>query len=119
MYYFLEEMIPAPTNKSKKNDTISKSHVSETTVPDPIVPPILEESLSLSEELIAIRNSVNNFTSKLDTCIKRLAALEDKLNLQQPTLNSYLLVSLTVNKIMKLLFKTFTIIKKKFMIFLV
>jgi len=76
-------MIPAPTNKSKKNDTTSKSHVSEATVPDSIVPPILEESLSLSDEFAEIKGLVLKFTSKLDSCITRLTALEDKLNLQQ------------------------------------
>ena len=74
-------MIPA-TNKSKKNDTTSKAHVSEITVPDSIVPPILEEPLSLSVEFTKLKGLVNAFNDKLVQCILRLNDLEAKLNLQ-------------------------------------
>ena len=41
LFLFFEEMISAPTNKSKKNDTTLKSHVSDATVSDLIIPPII------------------------------------------------------------------------------
>ena len=72
-------MIPAPTNKSKKNDTTSKSHVSETTVPDPILPPIIEESLSLSDEFKNLTVLVKDFTSRLDSLPDKVQRFSNRL----------------------------------------
>jgi hypothetical protein len=73
-------MIPAPTNKSKKTDTSSKSHVSvsDATVPDSIVPTIIEPS-SLANEFASMRDIMNRFESKVDKCITRLTTLEFKI----------------------------------------
>ena len=72
-------MIPTTNNNSKKNDSVSKPHVSDVMVPDSIIPPILEESSSLSAEFTAMKNIVEKLTSALEGCINCLAALEDRL----------------------------------------
>ena len=68
-------MIPATNNKSKKNDSASKSNVSDITVPDAIIPPLLGESSSLSAEFAVMKVSVDKVTSTLEGCIDCLAAL--------------------------------------------
>ena len=72
-------MIPAPTNKSKKNDTTSKSHVSEATAPNSILPPILEESFSLSGEFKALNELVKDFTSRLDSLSAKVEQFSNRL----------------------------------------
>jgi hypothetical protein len=76
-------MIQAPTNKSKKNDTTSKS---DGTVSDSIIPPILEPSLA--SEFSDLKDLVTTFSTKLEKCINRLTDLEGKLfaplDLQKP-----------------------------------
>ena len=54
-------MIPAPTNKSEKNDTTSKS---DATVPDSIIPPILEPSLA--SEFSDLKDLDTTFSTKLE-----------------------------------------------------
>ena len=88
-------MIPAPTNKSKINDTTSTSHVSETTVPDSIVLIIIEESLSLSDEFKNLTVLVQDFTSKL-------SSLSDKVEQFSNRLTSCELNHDTVNQILQL-----------------
>ena len=72
-------MIPATNNKSKKNHRASKFHVSEVTAPDSIIPPILEESSSLSAEFTVMKALFEKLTSTLDGCIDHLATLENRL----------------------------------------
>ena len=68
-------MIPAPTKQSEKNDTTSKSHVSDATVSDSIVPTILEPSSDITD----IKGFMSRLESKLDNYIARLTVLEFKL----------------------------------------
>ena len=73
-------MIPEPTNKSKKNDAATKSHVSvsDATVPDSIVPTIIEPS-SLAADFAGMRYIMTRLESKIDDYITRLTILEPKL----------------------------------------
>ena len=72
-------MIPAPTNKSKKTDITFKSYVSvfDATVPDSIVPMIIEPSLAF--DFSDLKDLVEKFSNKLEDCINRLTDLEGKL----------------------------------------
>ena len=56
------------------------SHVSDSdaTVPDSIIPTIIEPSLA--SEFSTLKDLVNKFSSKLDKCINRLTDLEGKLS---------------------------------------
>jgi len=73
-------MIPAPTNKSKKTENTSKSHVYVyvTMVPDPIAPTITESS-SLVADFADMRNITTQLGSKVDNYIARLTILESKI----------------------------------------
>ena len=89
-------MIPVPTNKSKKNNTTSKSHVSDATVPDSIIFPIIESSL-LAADFAEVKGIIARLQSKIDNYITWLTVLEAKLlappDLQQTPDSSFLSLS--------------------------
>ena len=63
-------MIPAPTNKSEKTDSTSKSYVSvsDAPVPGSIVPTIFEPS-SLADDFAEMSNIMKRLESKVDNYI--------------------------------------------------
>ena len=67
------------TPKAKKNDTTSKSNVSEATIPDSTVPPMIEDSSSLSNEFKSLTDSVKDFISRLDSLSVKVEQFSNRL----------------------------------------